>query len=350
MDAKAAQLDSMSFGAWLAQQGYRAQSLLWYVDYCCRDDYGAGVDAVSAWAGLHYFCGRGGEAENAEQGAWLTWPEGLQALVSGMERLAQPGRLTGSAVRVTTDNASGGTGRGRGVEVFCFTLERGVPRTFTVRARRVISAMPLHVAARVVENMPDVHRQIHAPWMVANFLMKRFPRELPEVPLSWDNVVHGTKGLGYVVSTHQDIRVAPPEKTVFTSYVALADRDPREARKWMTTASGEEYHLARPCDGGAGTGIPQRCRPEGATRDGWAGAVCAFGLERLLGVRGGFLVGIPRSAAGTARLAAASGSRRQGVGVDRNAVEVPKVDGERLRLWVDVHFAEELKTGEGRKV
>jgi hypothetical protein len=100
--------------------------------------------------------------------------------------------------------------------------------------------MPLHVAARVVENMPDIHKQIHAPWLVANFLMKRFPQELPEAPLSWDNVVHGTKGLGYVVSTHQDIRVAPPEKTVFTSYVALADRDPRAARKWMTAASGEE--------------------------------------------------------------------------------------------------------------
>jgi len=239
-DAEAAQLDAMSFGAWLAQQGYRAPSLLWYMDYCCRDDYGAGLDTISAWAGLHYFCGRGGEAENAEQGAWLTWPEGLQALASGMERLARPKRLAGSAVRVRVDNASGGTGQGRGVEVLCFALERGVPRTFTIRARRVISAMPLHVAARVVENMPDVHKQIHAPWMVANFLMKRFPQELPAVPLSWDNVVHGTKGLGYVVSTHQDIRVAPPEKTVFTSYVALADRDPREARKWMMAASGEE--------------------------------------------------------------------------------------------------------------
>jgi len=232
-DAESVRLDGMSFGAWVAQNGYRAPSLLWYLDYCCRDDYGSGIDAVSAWAGLHYFCGRGGEAENAEQGAWLTWPEGLQALATGMERSARPKRLAGSAVRVRTLDAGG-------VEVLCFALERGVPRTFTIRARRVISAMPLHVAARVVENMPDVHKQIHAPWMVANFLIKRFPQEMPEAPLSWDNVVHGTKGLGYVVSTHQDIRVAPPEKTVFTSYVALADRDPREARKWMMEASSEE--------------------------------------------------------------------------------------------------------------
>ncbi|WP_374583133.1 FAD-dependent oxidoreductase [Pseudoduganella sp.] len=235
MDAEARRLDAMSFGAWAAGNGYRSPSLLWYLDYCCRDDYGAGLGEVSAWAGLHYFCGRGGEAENAEQGAWLTWPEGLQALASGMERLARPKRLSGSAVRVRTEAE-----RDRGVEVLCFALEHGVARTFTIRARRVICAMPLHVAARVVENMPDVHKQIHAPWMVSNFVMKRFPRELPSAPLSWDNVVHGTPGLGYVVSTHQDIRVTPPEKTVFTSYVALSGRDPRETRKWMTTASGEE--------------------------------------------------------------------------------------------------------------
>ncbi|HEX8605633.1 MAG TPA: amine oxidase, partial [Pseudoduganella sp.] len=58
--------------------------------------------------------------------------------------------------------------------------------------------------------------------------------------LSWDNVVHGTQGLGYVVSTHQDIRQTPPAQTVFTSYVALADRAPPEARKWMQAATAEE--------------------------------------------------------------------------------------------------------------
>jgi hypothetical protein len=73
--------------------------------------------------------------------------------------------------------------------------------------------------------------------MVANFLMKDFPRELPHAPLSWDNVVYQEPGLGYVVSTHQDIRVAPPDKTVFTAYLALSDRSPDEARKWMQAAS-----------------------------------------------------------------------------------------------------------------
>jgi hypothetical protein len=48
--------------------------------------------------------------------------------------------------------------------------------------------------------------------MVANFLLKRFPDELPHAPLCWDNVVYQEPGLGYVAATHQDIRVRPPEK------------------------------------------------------------------------------------------------------------------------------------------
>jgi len=28
--------------------------LRWYVDYGCRDDYGAPASATSAWAGVHY--------------------------------------------------------------------------------------------------------------------------------------------------------------------------------------------------------------------------------------------------------------------------------------------------------
>ena len=53
-------------------------------------------------------------------------------------------------------------------------------------------------------------------------------------------MVYQEPGLGYVVSTHQDIRVAPPEKTVFTAYVAISDRSPEAARKWMDRASPAE--------------------------------------------------------------------------------------------------------------
>ncbi|MBX9691026.1 MAG: FAD-dependent oxidoreductase, partial [Cyanobacteria bacterium] len=57
-------LDNISMAKWLKDNGYSTKQLLWYVNYCCRDDYGATTDNVSAWAAIHYFAGRRGRAAN----------------------------------------------------------------------------------------------------------------------------------------------------------------------------------------------------------------------------------------------------------------------------------------------
>lgn len=237
-DSAYAALDRISFAQWLGDKGYRSATLRWYLDYCCRDDYGAGIDRVSAWAGLHYFAGRWGQAANAGENALLTWPGGLAPLAEALAARAGARRRAGTAASVREVDGK--------VEALCFTLVEGKPRSFLVRARRAILAMPLFVASRVVENIggygfdPRTHLPAYAPWMVSNFLMRDFPRELPEAPLAWDNVVYGGRGLGYVVSTHQDIRSRPPEKTVFTAYTALSNRTPAQARRWMQAASAAE--------------------------------------------------------------------------------------------------------------
>ena len=45
---------ALSFAQWLDGHGLNDPQLRWYLDYACRDDYGAGAAAVSAWAGIHY--------------------------------------------------------------------------------------------------------------------------------------------------------------------------------------------------------------------------------------------------------------------------------------------------------
>ena len=234
-DANWQALDRLSFRDWMTQQGFTAPSLQWYVNYCCRDDFGARDDQVSAWAGLHYFCSRSGQASNAEDGAWLTWPGGLGPLADALDRAGGQRHLSGSAASLKkTPN---------GVEALCFELIDGLPHTRLVRAKTAICAMPLHVASRVVDNIaafgfdPVLHTPAYSSWLVANFLISGFPAELPEAPLSWDNVVMQEPGLGYVVSTHQQIRVAPPPQTVFTAYVALSDRSPAQARQWLQQAT-----------------------------------------------------------------------------------------------------------------
>ncbi|QYY31497.1 NAD(P)-binding protein [Cupriavidus pinatubonensis] len=247
-DPKWTALDRRTFRQWLLNEGFTSSTLHAYADYCCRDDYGAGHDVVSAWAGLHYFASRGGHAQNAADGAVLTWSDGLHGLVSKLTARisALAGRpdwhRPGMALKVEESRD--------GVEVLCTGMAdaNGVPRTVRLRARRVICAMPLHVAAHL---MPlarfgfDATRHLppHAAWLVSSFRLRGFPAEAPGVPLAWDNVVHGSRALGYVVATHQMIRQAPPPRTVFTAYCPL-DRAalghsaaPGEVRRWLAEAT-----------------------------------------------------------------------------------------------------------------
>lgn len=246
-------LDRLTMRQYLQQNGYTSTSLHWYVNYCCRDDYGTAYDKVSAWAALHYFCSRRGRAANAGDGTWLTWPGGMQALADKLAASSGIARRPGTAVSLRRTAS--------GVEALCFTLVGGVVQTCLIRSRKAICAMPLHVAARVIEGIADIgfdpkaHMPAYAPWLVANFLMKAFPAELPAAPLSWDNVVYQGVGLGYVVATHQHIRAAPPAKTVFSAYVALSDRSPKEARKWMQEASAQELMALASADLKAAYGV-----------------------------------------------------------------------------------------------
>ena len=72
-------LDRLSMRDWLLAQQLDSPALHWYVDYACRDDYGTSIAEVSAWAGIHYFACRDGEAANAEGDTVLTAPDGKTA-------------------------------------------------------------------------------------------------------------------------------------------------------------------------------------------------------------------------------------------------------------------------------
>lgn len=226
-------LDKTPFAAWLSAHGYRDPDLLAYLDYACRDDYGAGLARVSAWAGLHYFAARAGRAANAEAGAVLTWPDGLGRLTAGLRaRLPAGTTRAGYALRV---EETGGE-----AHALCLDAHG---RAFRLRAQRIVCAMPLHVAARVVAPIAEYgyeatrHQPAHAAWLVGNVLLRGFPKEAPGAPLAWDNVVQGSPGLGWVVSTHQELRAARPGHSVFTTYRALDGATPAAGRAWLEGAS-----------------------------------------------------------------------------------------------------------------
>ncbi|MDM0030249.1 FAD-dependent oxidoreductase [Variovorax saccharolyticus] len=203
------ELDAQSFEAWLGREGFSDPQLRWYLDYCCRDDYGAGLAHVSAWAGIHYFASRHGfhapGDEDSVRDAVLTWPEGNAWLT---RRLAQPlgDRLrTGHAVTRIAEQRSG-------VEVDAVDAASG--RRLRWQAERCIVALPVFVAARVVEAPPERLRQAaaalrHAPWLVANIHLRAALADRPGAAPSWDNVIHGSRGLGYVDARHQALDPTP---------------------------------------------------------------------------------------------------------------------------------------------
>ncbi|MBX9818806.1 MAG: FAD-dependent oxidoreductase, partial [Burkholderiaceae bacterium] len=215
-------LAAMTFIAYLERNGLTDPHLRWYLDYCCHDDYGAGIATVSAWAGIHYFASRHGfhapGSEAAEREGLLTWPEGNAWLT---RRLAAP-----LGERLHTGCVVLRVAQGRdGVEVDAFnTATRQVERW---QAQQAIVALPIFIAARVVEGAPDFLRQaaqrvVYAPWLVANLHLREPLRDRPGAAPSWDNVVYGTQGLGYVDALHQSLQPVPGA-TVLTHYRTLGD-------------------------------------------------------------------------------------------------------------------------------
>jgi len=242
-------LATVTFAQWLGEHGLDDPHLRWYLDYCCRDDFGAGAATVSAWAGLHYFASRHGfhapGSDRAERDAVLTWPEGNAWFT---RRLAAPlgERLhTGClVVRIATGK--------QGVEVDSFnTATQSLTRW---RAERAIVALPLQVAARVVENPPrwltDAARQgVVAPWLVANIHIAAALNDRSGAAPSWDNVIYGdtqtAPGLGYVDAMHQSLR-SVPGATVLTYYRALGDGPggPQAGRRALLERPWEQWRDA----------------------------------------------------------------------------------------------------------
>ena len=202
-------LDALSFEAWLGREGFSDAQLRWYLDYCCRDDYGAGLAHVSAWAGIHYFASRHGfhapGDDDSVRDAVLTWPEGNAWLT---RRLAHPlgDRLrTGHAVTRIAEQRGG-------VEVDALDVASG--KRLRWRAERCIVALPVFVAARVVETACERLSRAaaalrYAPWLVANIHLRAALADGPGAAPSWDNVIHGSRGLGYVDARHQALDPTP---------------------------------------------------------------------------------------------------------------------------------------------
>jgi hypothetical protein len=206
-----ADLDRMPFSDWLRSRGMDSRILNWYMNYSCRDDYGAMAWETSAWAGIHYFASR----EPEEKGP-LTWPEGNGWIVKRLLERVGASVRTGQMVHRITRN-------GKLFSVFSGEIE--------YQAEFVIFAAPTFLAPYVVEGASPLHDFEYSPWLTANLTLERLPATYGSDP-TWDNVVMGSPTLGYVDAVHQTLR-SHVERTVWTFYWALADGPPATNRQLL---------------------------------------------------------------------------------------------------------------------
>ncbi len=209
--ARASTLDRQSMTTWLDQHQFDSPYLRWYVDYACRDDYGARAADTSAWAGIHYFASR----ENEDKGP-VTWPEGNGWLVRELMKRVGAYVRTGSPV---------------------FSIERAGTRFRVLTekteylAEAVIFAAPTFLAPYVVEGVKGSSGFVYSPWVTANLTLDRMPRERGSEP-AWDNVLYDSPALGYVSATHMSLRTHI-DRSVWTWYWSLADGQPAENRAML---------------------------------------------------------------------------------------------------------------------
>jgi glycine/D-amino acid oxidase-like deaminating enzyme len=219
LGSRLAGLDLISMADWADQQHFTSRHLRWYMDYACRDDYGAPMDQVSAWTGIHYFACR-----DDDQDRVFTWPEGNGWLVRQlMARVGTHVRSGEPAFRIRRNRLQ--------VEV---SSEKA-----KYAADAVIFAAPTFLAPYVIEGMPplDSHVWQYSPWLTANIVLERPPKSLGR--LAWDNVCFESPTLGYVVANHQTGSV--DGRMVWTFYWALTEGTPVEMRRMLLVRDWEYW-------------------------------------------------------------------------------------------------------------
>lgn len=234
-DPEVTALDSLSMADWLKRQGWTSPRLHWLIDYSCRDDYGLTAERTSAWAGLLYFAARL-KAPGDEHQPLMTWPEGNGHLIQHLAGQVGPRLKTGVAVTQIRPPESAEAGP---IEVLVVDPKTG--DASGIRARQVIFAAPQYLAPRLIEGLEDRGRKVdefqYGAWFVANLQLRDRPRSLG-FPLSWDNVIHDSKSLGYVIATHQSGRDHGP--TVLTWYYPFCEANVRGIREELLSATWAE--------------------------------------------------------------------------------------------------------------
>lgn len=229
-------LDAITMADYLDELGLHSPYLRWYINYCCRDDFGGGIKTVSAWAGVHYFASRRRQIANGIDDAILVWPEGNGFLVNRLAKSFVERIQTQCLVYEVTPAEAG-------LAVNYFDSKRQT--SCQIFANKVIMATPRFVASKICHSdfapcFKEIGALQYAPWLVANISLKNLPHS-KGTDIAWDNVSYYSASLGYIHAKHQSLKATRGE-TVITYYLPLDHLPPKEARKQAMQRSPHEWY------------------------------------------------------------------------------------------------------------
>jgi hypothetical protein len=235
-DPKYDNLDHINFSQFLTSKELKSNYLLWYLDYCCKDDFGGDTKQVSAWAGINYFACRHAEAANTDPSRVLTWPEGNGRLVKLLKENITPEQLrTGMLVKkVSAYNNY--------VEILL--QDQKTNKFILTKTKKCIVAIPPFVAQKIIDPaLPYAFEYVkelpHSPWMVAAITLDNIP-EARGMDLCWDNVAYKQRSLGYIFDQHQELD-RKDEKKVLSLYFTFNEDDPKKARSRISNFSEQDW-------------------------------------------------------------------------------------------------------------
>ncbi|MTH15188.1 NAD(P)/FAD-dependent oxidoreductase [Flavobacterium sp. LC2016-01] len=220
-DESARTLDKITMQRWFENNNFKSKPLFNYIDYCCKDDFGLGIEFVSAWAGIHYFAGRKQNAASDKNDSVLTWPEGNARLASHLKKYTEKKTLKNHLVyEVKVENNK--------VIVKAFDDVKKV--SVEIITDKVVMATPQFVNQYLIKDRKEFTKEFHyTPWLLATLIVNDLPDNF-SFPLSWDNVIYDAKGLGYVYAQNQTLNQVQ-EKKVITYYYSFSSGDLKKTRK-----------------------------------------------------------------------------------------------------------------------
>ena len=216
-------LDGIAMKKWLHDNDFVTDEVHEYVNYCCRDDFGLGIDYVSAWAGIHYFAARKHNSTTDDNDNVLTWPEGNARLAGHLQKYVKGKVLTNHIVfEVNPVNGKAV------VKVY----DASADESTAIVADKVIMATPQFVNQYLLPGRKEFTKQFqYAPWLLATLTVNELYDD-GSYPLCWDNVIYKGNGLGYIYDQHQQVNQLQPKK-VITYYHSFSSDNLKKIRKEM---------------------------------------------------------------------------------------------------------------------